>query len=435
MKYEPSQKTAHLGIGSPGGAPESRLTAAGSRADGRGRTAARDGLSLPEGGRFFGPLLSLLFLIYPVRVLLTSDVSPALLALSTAGLALFFGVFLWLFWAGFPPGKEEAGRDPGALKRRAAVGVLAALALVFVLANGYPWLTLFVHTSIAAGMMLRGRDALATIAALAALVAVFGYALGGGFASAGRFLVPLVALGLLCAAFTRQVAAVGELRVAREELARLAVSEERLRFARDLHDLLGHSLSAIALKTALASRLLPDGPGSEQAGREIRDAEDIARGALREVREAVTGYRRPTLAEELDGARGMLEAAGIGCRIEEASGALPVRLDAVLAWAVREGVTNVIRHSGAGRCEIRLGRNADGIEAEIADDGRGSLKRGATGSGLSGLAERVAAEGGALDAHPGADGGFRLRVALPLPGGAAAGHPPDEAVPHSGRST
>ena len=405
MKDGSSQRTTHPGVGASEGMPGSQPPAA----DG-GNITTRGGLSLPESGRFFGSLLSLLFLIYPVRALAASDPSAARLALSTGGAALFFGVFLWVVWSGFPTSTKQAARNLGG---RVAVGVLGLIALALFLANGYPWLTLFVHTSIAAGTVLRGREALATIAALSGLVAALGYVSGGGFAAAGRFLVPLVALGLLFAAFARQVAAVAELRAAREELARLAVSEERLRFARDLHDLLGHSLSAIALKTALASRLLPDLPDSERAGKEIRDAEGIARGALREVREAVAGYRRPALAEELEGARGMLEAAGIACRIEDHSGALPGPTDAVLAWAVREGVTNVIRHSGAARCEVRLGKSASGIEAVIADDGRGPAEHGAAGSGLSGLAERVAAEGGTLEAGQGPNGGFRLRVALP----------------------
>jgi two-component system sensor histidine kinase DesK len=202
------------------------------------------------------------------------------------------------------------------------------------------------------------------------------------------------------------------LRSAREELARLAVSEERLRFARDLHDLLGHSLSLITLKSELAGRLLPQEP--EKAEAEIRDIEEVARQALGEVREAVAGYRRPTLEEELAGAGEMLEAAGIACRIENEAGVLPNAVDIVLAWAVREGTTNVIRHSRARHCRILLARDGEEVYAEITDDGDGcqSENGGDSGSGLSGLSERVATLAGHVEAGSQPDGGFRLRVSL-----------------------
>jgi two-component system sensor histidine kinase DesK len=361
-----------------------------------------------------GPLLGLLFLAYPFRALFASDPSPARLAFTIADAALFVGVFLRTIWLYEPTG-VRAMAPPEVRRRRASVAFLGASAVLLSLLNGLPWLTLFVYTSIAAGLMLKERDAYVTIATLAVLLVLLGRAMGEGWSDAARLLVPMVALGLLFAAFTRQVAAVAELRAAREELARLAVAEERLRFARDLHDLLGHSLSAIALKTALAARLLPDVPETKRAEKEIRDAEGVARGALKEVREAVAGYRRPTLAEELGGARAMLEAAGIACEIADEAGELPPRADAVLAWTVREGTTNVIRHSGARRCEIRLERGTRGVEVEIRDDGRGPAGGSSAGSGLSGLTERVADEGGCLEAGSGPVGGFRLRVFLPLP--------------------
>jgi two-component system, NarL family, sensor histidine kinase DesK len=240
--------------------------------------------------------------------------------------------------------------------------------------------------------------------------------------------LPTAAVGLWAIAFAGQVAAVAALRAAREELARRAVAEERLRFARDLHDLLGHSLSLITLKSELAGRLLPGAP--ERAAKEIREAEEAARRALREVREAVSGYRQPTLGEELIGARDMLQAAGIACRIENGAGRLPKPVDAVLAWAVREGATNVVRHSRARHCTVRIGRGEGAVCAEIEDDGltrppagEGS-GRSTDGSGLSGLAERVASIAGAeLEAGPLPEGGFRLRVRLRIE---------DDATPEEG---
>jgi two-component system, NarL family, sensor histidine kinase DesK len=216
------------------------------------------------------------------------------------------------------------------------------------------------------------------------------------------------------------------LREERAELARYAaVTEERLRIARDLHDLLGHNLSLIALKSELAGRLVLASP--ERAAVEIGDIERVARTALQEVREAVAGYRQPTLASELRGAREVLAAAGIAYRIEgdEAlvSG-LPTAVEPALAWAVREGITNVVRHSRARSCEVGLARANDEVSVSITDDGPRVVTEGVApvpgplsaqvGNGLRGLAERVAALGGRFEAGPLPDGGFRLSVALPL---------------------
>jgi two-component system sensor histidine kinase DesK len=139
-----------------------------------------------------------------------------------------------------------------------------------------------------------------------------------------------------------------ELHATREELARLKVEEERLRMARDLHDLLGHTLSLITLKSKLAGRLVEREPA-----RAVQEIEHIARQTLREVREAVAGYRQPRLENEVDGARQLLEAAGIACSLEYTACSLPPVTDAALAWTVREGVTNVIRHSRAQHSSCR----------------------------------------------------------------------------------
>lgn len=227
--------------------------------------------------------------------------------------------------------------------------------------------------------------------------------------------------GLAAIMFRRLVVTVDELRTAREELARLAVAEERLRIARDLHDLLGHSLSVIALKSELAGRLAPrDG---SRAAAEIADVERVARRSLRDVREAVAGYRQPTLADELAGVRDLLAAAGLETRIDADPGPLPPAIDAALAWAVREGATNVIRHSGARRCQLRVARTAGGARVEVTDDGRGAEEtpRDGSGSGLRGLAERAAALGGRMTAGSDEAGGFRLCIELPLDGASPAG--------------
>ena len=213
--------------------------------------------------------------------------------------------------------------------------------------------------------------------------------------------------------------ALRELHAVREELARQAVMEERLRLARDLHDLLGHTLSMITLKSELAGRLIEK--ESASAAQEIHEIERVACQALREVREAVAGYRQQTLQGELESVRQILEAAGIAYTVEHIAGKLPPGVDAVLAWMVREGVTNVIGHSRARQCSIRITREDGIVRAEVTNDGytaqKGSTSR--TGSGLTGLAERVAAYGGRFEAgpHPAESGQeFRLFVELPIQG-------------------
>jgi len=191
--------------------------------------------------------------------------------------------------------------------------------------------------------------------------------------------------------------------------------------ARDLHDLLGHTLSLVALKCDLAEQLVDAAP--ERARGEIQEAASVTRQALREVRDTVAGFRRPTLAGELSAAREMLGAAGIGCHIEGDRLDVPPHVEPALAWAVREGVTNVMRHSRAQRCVIELRRDGESIRLDIIDDGVGASNLSAGGNGLLGLAERLAAAGGRCDAHAGDPRGFRLSawVAVHADSGIVAG--------------
>lgn len=208
-----------------------------------------------------------------------------------------------------------------------------------------------------------------------------------------------------------------KLRLAQEEVERLAATAERERIARDLHDLLGHTLSVITLKSELASKLaLTD---ALRAKGEMEEVEAISRKALAQVRRAIRGYRAPELAAELSGARLACEAAAISLSVEEGPRELPSGVEGVAALALREAVTNVIRHSGAGRCTVRLEQQAARFRLVVEDDGRGGEVR--EGSGLAGMRERVEALGGRVER----DGlnGMRLAVELPLetgPSGRAA---------------
>jgi two-component system sensor histidine kinase DesK len=285
------------------------------------------------------------------------------------------------------------------------------VALVLLVPDGEMWWVAML-ANVAAGLALPPRLAAGAAAGLVGLTVACAWLTTGRF---DFVLLLQVAFAASAIAIRQLTIAVAQLRAAREELARLAVAEERLRFARDLHDLLGHSLSVIVLKSELAGRLLPAAP--ERAAAEVGDVEHAAREALRQVRAAVADYRQPTLHGELAAARELLAAAGIAVDIDQHPGPLPPTLDGLLAWAVREGVTNVIRHSRARRCAIRVSHHDGLARVEVADDGRGAGGSTATeGSGLAGLAERAAAHGGRLQAGSLPQGGFRLLVEAPIAG-------------------
>jgi two-component system sensor histidine kinase DesK len=199
-----------------------------------------------------------------------------------------------------------------------------------------------------------------------------------------------------------------ELAQAQRTIAELAVQTERTRFARDLHDILGHSLTVLTVKAELAGRLVSI--DAARAEREIGEVEALARQALADVRAAVAGYREVSLPGELASARAALDAAGISADLPGAVDDIPDERRDVLAWAVREGVTNVVRHSGAKHAWVRLTR--DGVE--IADDGVGPADSGPTGAGqthgLVGLRERASAAGARVVVGRRDGGGFVLKV-------------------------
>ncbi len=199
-----------------------------------------------------------------------------------------------------------------------------------------------------------------------------------------------------------------KLRVAHDEVERIAKVAERERIARDLHDVLGHTLSVIVLKSELASKLAEFDPG--RATVEIRDVERIARGSLGELRQALAGYRASGLTAEVDRARDVLSAAGVSFECEIDDVRLAPREESVLALAIREGVTNVVRHAGASTCRLRLARDAHGCRVTITDDGRGTLA--SEGLGLTGMRERVEALGGTLARE--VANGTQLVLTLPV---------------------
>lgn len=420
MRFEfwPKASCAVSGEGPDSDAEGDTGSAAGDGEDSGGSSRA---------GGVFWTLIWLVFLGYPIADIARGGFRGAGMVLAAGALALFVAVYVAVVrWDGF--GKP---RDPEPW-RLALLGVLAVLTVGFALAYGENWTGLFIYLSVAGAMTLPPRPA-----ALWVGVVTLGTLVVGLVAAAELLVLAFLAflslmVGLSVLGTRRMALLIGELYEARRELARLAVSEERLRFARDLHDLLGHSLSVVVLKSELAGRLVETDPA--RAGREVGDIEAVARQSLVEVRQAVAGYREQSLATELETARTSLSAAGIDVVVRADGPALPPASDALLGWAVREGTTNVLWHSRAGRCEVEL-RHGDGtVTLEVRDDGVGksggqdvhAAAPGAgsgSGYGLRGLTERVEQGGGTVESGPRPGGGFRLCVHLPV----ATGQPANRA--------
>ncbi|MFI1973739.1 histidine kinase [Streptomyces wedmorensis] len=291
--------------------------------------------------------------------------------------------------------------------------LLAALgALTFALAIGYgrEWLLFFPLLGLAVGAVVRRGRLLTTIALPLVVAAGLVTFWRDGWDSFGivygTFISVMVTATILALDET-----VRQLRATREELARTAVEKERLRFSRDLHDLLGHTLSVIVVKTEVVRRIAPH--DLDAALDQVRDIESVGRQALTEIREAVTGYREGSLATELDRARDALSSAGIEPVVRRSGPLLEPSAEALLSWVVRESATNAVRHSGATRCEIDVTGTTERVRLTVTDDGRGPSGT-APGSGLRGLRERVAAAGGTLDSGPAPRGGFRVTAELPV---------------------
>ncbi|MFF7308796.1 histidine kinase [Streptomyces sp. NPDC008137] len=360
----------------------------------------------------------LVYLSAPVTDLLHGGHSTGVTILGWLGLAAFV---TWYMLLVFRTGRGE--RNALVL---GSLGVLAAQSTLLALTLGREWLVLFVYVSIASGAALPLRLARWTIPAACALLTTVALATHDGLSYLAGLLIPALLGGFAMTGVRELVRTTIALREARATVAQLAANEERLRLARDLHDLLGHSLSLITLKSELAGRMLPAQP--DKAAQQVADIEQVSRQALVDVREAVTGYRRPRLSAELAGARVALTAAGVTTDLPAEPPGLagvPEESESALAWALREAVTNVVRHSGARRCTVELLRRQtlDGpvLELTVEDNGSGGPGDG-HGNGLTGLTERLAKAGGTLEAGP-LKHGFRLVARVPTADPADVGSP------------
>ncbi|MFI0236458.1 histidine kinase [Streptomyces sp. NPDC016845] len=323
------------------------------------------------------------------------------------GLLTFNSLYVYVVFRAFHKKTREAAST------RVALGLMTVLTCALVLGFGGTWLSFFPLLGLAAGAILRGPHIGRTGLGLSALAGVVSGLKEGWDALGivyGTFLSMMVTAAILSLSD-----AVRELRAAREELARRAVEKERLRFSRDLHDLLGHTLSVIVVKSEAARRLAPR--SIDAALEQVSDIEAVGRQALTEIREAVTGYREGSLATELDRARSALTAADIEPVVRQSGPPLSAQTEALLGWVVREAVTNAVRHSSATTCVISVEGAAEKVRLRVTDDGAGPVAVAEPrigGTGLKGLTERLATAGGSLEAGPGARGGFEVRAELPV---------------------
>ncbi|UNS96805.1 histidine kinase [Streptomyces tubbatahanensis] len=362
-----------------------------------------------------------------------------------AALLAFNSLYILVVFTAFDPRHRD--------RRTPLYGLAGLTALTLAVAVGYggAWTLFFPLLSLASGAVrqLRGRHLGGWLIALSGTAGfVTGWDHGhGDISSAVGVGYGTFVSGMVTAAVLGLFDTVRQLEDTRQELARTAVERERLRFSRDLHDLLGHTLSVIVVKAEAVRRL--SARDLDAALAQAFDIEAVGRQALTEIREAVSGYREGSLATELERARSVLEAAAITPEVRWSGPPLPPQTEALLGWVIRESVTNTVRHSRAGRCEIEVRTTADLVRVTVTDDGRGpaqdgcgagaegrgpgtpvsgvrsgDAQRGAfgprtaagprAGTGLRGLAERLAAAGGTLDG--GADGrrGFRVVAELPV---------------------
>lgn len=315
--------------------------------------------------------------------------------------AMFLPLYFWSFWL-------------RGWKAALPVGGMATLGLLAVPFNLTA--SIFVlYASGVVGFLGSAKRSVAALALIVTAVALQSWLLGLSVDYWAPTIVLIVVFGGFCINWTETERTNAKLSLKQDEIERLAKIAERERIARDLHDLLGHTLSLNVLKARLAGKLISR--DTDKAVQEISDIEQISHDALQEVREAVQGYRTVGLAGELENALLALEAAEIAADFSTAEITLEPTQDSVLAMTLREAITNVIRHSGAKRCHVSLSQSEAAIALEVGDDGRGG--RFIEGSGLSGMRERLAANGGALRID--STDGMKVTASLPA---AASRQPP-----------
>jgi two-component system sensor histidine kinase DesK len=314
---------------------------------------------------------------------------------------LFF-IFLYL----------QAFSRPGRVRNTAIILMLAMAATIMPYNTGA--VGFLIYTAAAGGFNAKLRWVLGLLAIEIVILLFWVSRLHFPVSMWGSMLMLIILVGLGNHHWAMSYCAAQKLRMANDEIEHLAKVAERERIARDLHDVLGHTLSLITLKSELARKLVDRDP--ERAKQEMQDVENASRAALADVREAIRGYRSNGIFAELARARAALETAGVAVECDTDTVALSPDQESVLALALREAVTNVVRHAEARRCNVSLKRNNTLCTLEVADDGRGAA--GPEGNGLRGMRERLEALGGSLRLL--SANGTRLIIDLPLASAASA---------------
>ena len=409
-------------------------------------------------------LVWLFFLVYPLNTLFSSHPDPERLVASLAGLVVFLACYL-----------HNTGRDFGqslGTGGEVRLVVMAVMSIILTMSDGIVWATLFIFAAAFAGARTfqHGPHSMfvsaTRVSAVSLLAGIASLAAGANILNAAGITVETALVGLTALGVSRLFSTICELNVARAQLAQSAITEERVRFARDLHDLLGHSLSFIAVQSELIRKLLEreEGTAVRRAVMELEKIGKVARDALQEARETAGNYRQPCLETELAAARLVLDAGRVNCNVTgfPLACTLDPEFESVLAWGVRESATNVLRHARASTCEISIqsvtgiagenggsGDAGDGtqdraggagackgwIVLSVSDNGRGPARlvhspeqEGAIGqdgiterkpahphgSGLLGLSERAAALGGYLKTGSNNGVGYLFYMALPI---------------------
>lgn len=353
-------------------------------------------------GWFIGAGLSILLWAWPTwNIVWSVDEPLAWKAAASASLIVFFAAYVFL-----PQISWRLGIRAGIV----SVCILLALngLMILIIGREALWTWTFLACAIAMTSLPPRTDFFFIVAL--ALVSFTTQLMTGNGEQALLQAGIILSLGLMMSAFARLIRQTARLREAQTELADAAVAAERSRVARDMHDILGHSLTVIAVKAELAGRMLDTVPGDyparDRAAAEISAVQDLARGALADVRATVAGYRGVNVLAELAVARTALESAGIDAELPGTVEQVPARHRELFGWVLREGVTNVVRHSGAARCRVRLTASSVLVE----DYGVGPASGGRSGNGLAGIRERVGTAGGTVSIGPSDLGGFRLAV-------------------------
>jgi two-component system, NarL family, sensor histidine kinase DesK len=341
------------------------------------------------------PFAWLIFLAFFYVQPIAEHASWRSLMLTNAEVFVFLSLYFGIFWA-------------GSRVKYVLLLCMAAMGLGFATVNTGSSVFIIFTAAFIPWVFERAKSAVIALGALALAVVIHAAIFHPANGFAVTSLVVALGVGLSNTHFAVRNRADHKLRMAHEEIEHLAKVAERERIARDLHDVLGHTLTLIAVKSTLAGKLLEKDP--QKAKSEIADIERVSREAMAEIRNTLRGYSTYKLSEELQRAQSALESVGVSVSAESGEVPLTPAQESVAALIMREAVTNVVRHAHARHCSLRLARNNGNCILEIQDDGCGGLT--AEGNGLRGMRERVEALGGTLTQHTSA--GTNLKFEFPL---------------------